>query len=514
MRDSLPEWLQEYGIVLGLDLQGGIHLVYEVDGDKAVEVTVERIASRLINIFKDEKVPGVLVSQEGLNITITPNTEEIYEIVSKQYGNLKIVSRLDESITYTISASEIENIKDQSVDQALETIRNRVDAFGVAEPTIHRQANNEIVIQLPGVKDTERAIELVGTAAILEFKILDSESPIAAQLPVRITASQEAGVLAEFAEKIPADDEILFGRVKSEEVVEDLGNEYRSVYLVKKRAPLTGAFLSEARVEIDNRSSTPAVAISFDSEGSKIFEEVTTNNVNKRLAIVLDENVYSAPNINEPISGGSATISGDFTMEEARDLAIVLRSGSLPAPLKMLQNITVGPSLGKDSIAAGINAGLIGALLVVVFMVIYYKMSGVIANFALVLNIVVLMGILSAFNATLTLPGIAGVILAIGMAVDSNVLMFERIREEMRIGKTPRAAIDSGYDKAFWTIFDSHVTTLITAIVLFQFGTGPIKGFAVTLGVGVFINLFTALIGTKTIFDLITTKYEVKKLSI
>jgi preprotein translocase subunit SecD len=201
-------------------------------------------------------------------------------------------------------------------------------------------------------------------------------------------------------------------------------------------------------------------------------------------------------------------------MQEAKDLAIVLRSGSLPAPLTMLQNVTVGPSLGRDSINAGIKAGLIGALIVIIFMVAYYKLSGVIADFALLLNILYLIGVLSAFNATLTLPGIAGIILAIGMAVDSNVLMFERIREELRLGKTPKAAIDSGYDKAFWTIFDSHVTTLITAIVLFQFGTGPIKGFAVTLGWGVFINLFTALIGTKTIFDLITTKREMKSLSI
>jgi preprotein translocase subunit SecD len=201
-------------------------------------------------------------------------------------------------------------------------------------------------------------------------------------------------------------------------------------------------------------------------------------------------------------------------MEEAKDLAIVLRSGSLPAPLKMLQNVTVGPSLGKDSIDAGIKAGLIGAILVIVFMIVYYKLSGVIADFALVLNIVFLIGALSAFRATLTMPGIAGIILAIGMAVDSNVLMFERMRDELRLGKTPRAAIDSGYDKAFWTIFDSHVTTLITAVVLYEFGTGPIKGFAVTLGVGVFINLFTALIGTKTVFDLITSRREVKKLSI
>jgi preprotein translocase subunit SecD len=288
----------------------------------------------------------------------------------------------------------------------------------------------------------------------------------------------------------------------------------KRLYLLKKQSLMTGEFLTEARVNIDQRYNEPNISIAFNSTGAKLFEQITTNNVNKRLAIILDDNVYSAPNINEPIAGGSAQITGRFTMQEARDLAIVLRSGSLPAPLKMLQNVTVGPSLGKDSIDAGVKAGLIGAILVIIFMIAYYKMSGLIADFALALNIVYLIGVLSAFSATLTLPGIAGIILAVGMAVDSNVLMFERIREELRVGKTPRAAIDSGYDKAFWTIFDSHVTTLITAVVLFQFGTGPIKGFAVTLGWGVFINLFTALVGTKTVFDLITTRSEVKRLSI
>jgi len=283
---------------------------------------------------------------------------------------------------------------------------------------------------------------------------------------------------------------------------------------MKKQSLMTGDLLTEARVNIDQRFNEPYVSISFDSTGAKLFEQITANNVKKRMAIILDGNVYSAPSIQERIAGGNAQITGSFTMQEAKDLAIVLRSGSLPAPLIMLQNVTVGPSLGRDSINAGLNAGLLGALIVILFMVIYYKMSGLIADFALVLNIICLLGVLSAFNATLTLPGIAGVILAIGMAVDSNVLMFERIREELRLGKTPRAAIDSGYDKAFWTIFDSHVTTLITAVVLFQFGTGPIKGFAVTLGWGVFINLFTALIGTKTVFDLIASKREMKELSI
>jgi preprotein translocase subunit SecD len=267
-------------------------------------------------------------------------------------------------------------------------------------------------------------------------------------------------------------------------------------------------------VNIDTRFNEPYVSISFNATGARIFEEVTGANVKKRLAIILDNTVYSAPVIQEKISGGNAQITGTFTTEDAKDLSIVLRSGALPAPLKMLQNVTVGPSLGRDSIEAGKLAGIIGTLAVIVFMIFYYRLSGLIADLALLFNIILLLGAMASLNATLTLPGIAGIILAIGMAVDSNVLMFERMRDELRAGKTPRAAVDSGYHKAFWTIFDSHVTTLITAAVLFQFGTGPIKGFAVTLSLGVAINLFTALIGTKTVFDIINSRREIKSLSI
>jgi preprotein translocase subunit SecD len=507
----LPEGLQKYGIVLGLDLQGGVHLVYEVDGDKAADITIERIASSLTNIFKEEKINTKVAKQDG-SIVVFSEDIKASNMVLQHYPNLQERTRSEGRIVYELDDREISQIKNFAVDQALETIRNRVDQFGVSEPTIHRQSDNEIVIQLPGVKDTKRAIELVGKTAILEFKLVDDESTVAAQLPGTISPDEEAEaeVRKQFADQIPEGDEILFERLKNEKA-QEVG---KRVHLLKKETLMTGEFLTEARVNIDQRYNEPNVSITFNSTGAKLFEQITTNNVNKRLAIILDDNVYSAPNINEPIAGGSAQITGRFTMQEARDLAIVLRSGSLPAPLKMLQNVTVGPALGKDSIDAGVKAGLIGAILVIIFMIAYYKMSGLIADFALALNIVYLIGVLSAFSATLTLPGIAGIILAVGMAVDSNVLMFERIREELRVGKTPRAAIDSGYDKAFWTIFDSHVTTLITAVVLFQFGTGPIKGFAVTLGWGVFINLFTALVGTKTVFDLITTRSEVKRLSI
>lgn len=506
---SLPEWLKGYGLTLGLDLQGGVHLVYEVDGDKAVDITLQRIAGSLTNIFK-EKNMEVKVEKHGLDIAIIPAGDEVKRIVEDNYPNLVLVTRSDKRLLYRLSPKELDRIKDLAVDQALETIRNRIDQYGVKEPTIHRQAANEIVVELPGVRDAERLIDLIEKTALLEFKLLDDESPVAAQLPDSIPPGKEEELIKQYADKIPTDDEILFGR----DVDERTGEVIKRVYLVKKQTLMTGDLLKEARVNIDQRFNEPYVGISFNSAGAKLFEQITANNVKKRLAIILDNNVYSAPVIRERIAGGEAQITGSFTMNEAKDLAIVLRSGSLPAPLRMLQNVTVGPSLGRDSIKAGIKAGIIGAMLVIVFMIGYYKLSGLIADFALILNIIMLLGILSAFGATLTLPGIAGIILAVGMAVDSNVLMFERIREELRVGKTPKAAIDSGYAKAFWTIFDSHVTTIITAVVLFQFGTGPIKGFAVTLGWGVLINLFTALVGTKTVFDLITAKREVKRLSI
>ncbi|NGZ99002.1 MAG: protein translocase subunit SecD, partial [Nitrospira sp. WS110] len=283
--------------------------------------------------------------------------------------------------------------------------------------------------------------------------------------------------------------------------------------VVKKRVMLTGDVLSDARVAI-GQFNDPYVSITFDSKGGQEFERITGENVKKRMAVVLDSTIYSAPVIQERISGGRAQITGTFTTQEANDLAIVLRAGALPAPLKIVQDLTVGPSLGQDSIDKGVRATLIAGILVVVFMVVYYRLSGLIADFALILNLVCLMGALSALTATLTLPGIAGIVLTIGMGVDSNVLIFERIREELRGGKAARSAIDAGYDKALLTIIDSHVTTLITGVALFLFGTGPIKGFAVTLCLGIAINLFTALVGTKVIFDLLHKKQKVEALSI
>jgi preprotein translocase subunit SecD len=378
------------------------------------------------------------------------------------------------------------------VTQAVETIRNRIDQFGVTEPLIQQQGTDEILVQLPGVSDPERAIDLIGKTALLEFKLVDEKVSGAPGTP------------------LPEDDEVLYRRVVDDATGQELDRE---PFVVKKRAMLTGDTLTDARVSID-QFNEPYVAIEFDPVGAEVFGQVTGEHVGERFAIVLDGNVYSAPVIQERIPGGRASITGNFTSAEANDLAIVLRAGALPAPVRILQNVTVGPSLGADSIRAGLTATAIGFVLVVVFMLAYYRLSGLISNLALVLNLVLLMGALGALHATLTLPGIAGILLTIGMGVDSNVLIFERIREELRLGKTVRLAVDQGYDRAFVSIMDAHVTTLITAAVLFLFGSGPVKGFAVTLSLGILINFFTAFVGTKVFFDWMNARRRLEALSI
>jgi len=505
--DPLPKWwtkiLPTEKIHLGLDLRGGMHLLLEVETQKAVESALDKYASDIKEALTKKDIPFKQVervSDGKISVVLADSkaNDRFSQIRADQYGHLKVASfkEQDGKFQYLLemNPNEARSIEDSAVRQGLETIRNRVDQFGVAEPTIVPQGENQILVQLPGIKDPQRAIELIGRTALLEFKLVDEENSL-----------EEA-----LKGNIPPGSEILYQKI----VDKDTGVITRRPYLLKKRALMTGDVLTDARMRIKSDFNEPYVSLDFDSRGARLFDQITAENLKKRLAIVLDNNVYSAPVIQERISGGKAQITGSFTHEEASDLAIVLRAGALPAPVRIIQNVTVGPSLGQDSIDKGIRAAIIGAILVVLFMAVYYRLSGIIADWALVLNIIYLMGALASMRATLTLPGIAGIILAIGMAVDSNVLMFERIREELRLGKTVRAAVDSGYDKALFTIIDSHVTTLITAIVLFQFGTGPIKGFAVTLSLGVIINLFSALIGTKVIFDWINFRKQLKTLSI
>ncbi|HSB44793.1 MAG TPA: protein translocase subunit SecD [Nitrospira sp.] len=516
---ALPGWaksvLPNKGITLGLDLQGGIHMVMEVDEDRAVEIAVDRSVVSLQDMLVDKKIPAESVKRTGpTRITIEFQNADLKAQIQKLIDEFPTFTETDSAgsanmLVWDLRETEAKRIKDSAINQALETIRNRIDQFGVAEPLVQRQGLKQIVVQLPGVKDPKRAKDLIKETALLEFKMLDEENQMKLDLPARISKDKEADVVKQVEGKLPEGDQILFERA----IDKDTGREYRIPYLVKKRVMLTGDVLSDARVSI-GQFNDPYVSITFDAKGGREFERITGDNVKKRMAVVLDNTIYSAPVIQERITGGRAQITGTFSTQEANDLAIVLRAGALPAPLKIIQDLTVGPSLGQDSIEKGVKATLVAGAMVVIFMIIYYRLSGVIADFALVLNLICLMGALSALTATLTLPGIAGIVLTIGMGVDSNVLIFERIREELRSGKAVRLAVDGGYDKALLTIIDSHVTTLITGVALFLFGTGPIKGFAVTLCLGIAINLFTALVGTKVIFDVINQRHKVEQLSI
>jgi SecD/SecF fusion protein len=403
------------------------------------------------------------------------------------------------------------------VTQSLEIIRNRIDQFGVAEPVIIRQGLDEIVVQLPGVKDSKRALGLIGQTAQLEFKLLDEESALDPWQLISQVQSSGKWQMGESRKKLnlalqsqlPQGTEIYFER----NVNPDTGAETKTPILIQSQVMMTGEMVKNAQVRVGGQFNEPYVGLDLTGRGGRIFGQITEKNVGKRFAIILDEVVRSSPVIREKILGGSAQISGNFTYEEATDLAIVLRVGALPAPVEIIQNLTVGASLGKDSIDKGLMSGLLGTVLVLVFMIIYYRLSGVIANFGLVFNIFLLFGGLAALGATLTLPGIAGIILSIGMAVDANVLIFERMREEFAIGKSVKSGVEGGYDKAFWTIIDSQVTTLITALALFLFGTGPIKGFAVTLSLGITFNLVSTLFGTRLVYDILHSKRLLKPIS-
>ncbi|MFA6003587.1 MAG: protein translocase subunit SecD [Elusimicrobiota bacterium] len=389
--------------------------------------------------------------------------------------------------------------------RAIEIIRNRVDQFGVAEPMIVRQGQRWIVIQLPGITNSTQAKELVGKTAMLQFRMVDASDPAQkalgkiAELGVGAFVDQKVSTAA--AKLVPADLELLQGKESS-------------LYLVKKEAALTGAMLETARVETGGDYGMPVVAFKFKPEAATIFSNLTGANVGKHMAIVLDDIVYSAPVIKSRISGGSGIIEGQFTHDVARNLAIVLRAGALPAPVNLIEERTVGPTLGEDSIRSGLTASLIGLALVVMFMLVYYRLSGAVACMALLLNLLYLTACMAYFKSTLTLPGIAGIILSLAMAVDANVLIFERIREELRLGKPVRLAVDQGYDRAFTAIFDGNLTTVLSAVFLFQFGTGPIKGFAVTLVVGLCISMITAIYVTRLVFESYLSANPVEEMSI
>ncbi|MEW6439518.1 MAG: protein translocase subunit SecD [bacterium] len=507
LTDRLPEWWKSHlpaeKVQLGLDLQGGIHLVLEVEAQKAVENTTERSiddmkeALRKKDIFYDriERQGSSQMVIEGVSLS---DRERFDAILAEQFGNLKLFSTTpgDRGVRYVMGLTDRESrqIEEGAVDQALETIQNRIDQYGVAEPTIQRQSDNRILVQLPGVKDPDRAIKLIGQTAVLEFKIVDEEHSLDDALKGNV----------------PEGSEILYERVYEPET-----NRTKKIpLLVKKRTLMTGDVISEARVEMSRQFNQPHVAIRLNSRGSRLFDQIAAENVGKRLAIILDNSVYSAPVIKQERYGGQAVIEGNFTTEEAHDLAIVLRAGSLPAPVEIAEKRAVGPSLGSDSIRQGVISILVGGLLVILFMAVYYRTAGLVADLSLIVNLVMILASLAVLGATLTLPGVAGIVLTLGMAVDANVLIYERMREELRVGKNMRAAVDAGFKRAMLVILDSNITTLVAALVLFQFGTGPVKGFAVTLSIGVFWTVVLAIFFTREIFDYLVLVRRVKTVAI
>ena len=416
------------------------------------------------------------------------------DLVDKSFADLTVSSNTDSSSigpVYSLAykPQELQTIRSNAMDQALETIRNRIDQLGVRETTVAKEGEDEILVQLPGIQDPERAKELIGKTAVLEFKLVDDTNNV-----------QDA-----IKNGPPPGDEILYG-------TSETGG--REPYLVESPVLMTGDVVTDARVRPGARLEGPYVAVELDNRGADIFDAMTSENVGRRLAIVLDNTVYSAPVIKERIPGGHVQITGRFSMDEAHDLAIVLRSGALPAPVEIEEERTVGPSLGRDSIRQGELSFVIGAGAVLIFMALYYSGAGLLADFGLSLNILLLICVMAALGATLTLPGIAGIVLTLGMSVDANVLVNERMREELRNGKSPREAVKLGYERAWSAIRDSNISTFAAGLILFQFGTGPVKGFAVTLCVGVLTGLFSCIVVTRAWYDYRISMRKLTRISV
>jgi len=485
-------------IKLGLDLKGGMHLVFQVVTEDAINIETDMVITDLKEQLKKKNIEFDTITKGETG------QFSIQRINPAQRGQIRDLlddfkswkyDVNDDTVILTLKASQKKYIKDRSVKKAVETLRNRVDEFGVAEPVIQRQGltGDRIIVELPGVEDEERVMNIIKTTALLEWKLV-----IAGPAPDRET------LLKDYEGEVPEGMEILKGDPKRTE---------GGYYLVNSVAPITGEDLTNARRSFDEWNS-PAVSFTLHSKAGNKFYKFTSENLEKPLCIVLDGRIQSVANIKDRIRD-SGIIHGQFTVEEAEDLALILRAGHLPATIKLLENRNIGPSLGADSIRKGLSATIMALILILIFMVFYYRLSGFNAIVALFLNIIILMGVLSYFKARLTLPGIAGIILTIGMAVDANVLVFERIREELAKGKGVLIAIPTGFARAFRTILDANMTTIIAAIFLFQFGTGPIKGFAVTIIIGISASMFTAVFVSRIIFELVLPKGKKReKLSI
>ncbi|MGC2854088.1 protein translocase subunit SecD [Novispirillum sp. DQ9] len=471
-RDDLPEWWQP--VTLGLDLQGGSHLLLEVGVDAVVAEQTASLLEAARTGLREARVRYLdLAAQDGAVTVRIPDAaerEQAREVLRKLDGGVQITDGEDGRYTVGYSEAVREERVRSAVQRSIEIVRRRVDELGTREPTIQRQGEQRIIVEVPGLDDPERLKRLIGQTAQLNFHLIDHTADVEDALRGRVPPGSRLMAAAP-------------------------SNPGPSQYVVRRRIEVAGERLTDAQVSFQDNQ--PVVSFRFDTVGGRQFGRATQENVGRQLSIVLDNQVISAPVIREPILGGSGIISGSFSTQEAQDLALLLRAGALPAPLTILEERTVGPGLGADSIQAGAFASALGMVLVVIFMVLAYGRFGVYANIALVLNLCMLLGALSVFGATLTLPGIAGIVLTVGMAVDANVLIFERIREEVRNGRTVFNAAETGFRQAMKTIIDSNITTLAAAVLLFSFGSGPVRGFAVTLGFGILTSMFTAVMVTR-----------------
>ena len=488
MVQSWPKWAQRH-VVLGLDLQGGSHILLEVDSAAVRKEKLESLRDDVRRVLRDARVgyTGLVVRGNSVEVRIREGSnfdqavEKLRELSQPIGGvlgsstgqrSLNVTTEPGNLVRLTVTEPALTERIRQSVEQSIQIIERRVNELGTVEPLIQRQGVDRILVQVPGLQDPTRLKELLGKTAKLDFRMVDVSMPAEQALQGRV----------------PPDDEILYSSTQP-----------RTPYLVEKRILVSGADLTDAQPGFDQRTNEPVVNFRFNTSGARKFAQVTQENVGKPFAIILDNQVISAPVIREPILGGSGQISGSFTVQSANDLAILLRAGALPAPLTIIEERTVGPGLGQDSIAKGKLSSYVGAAMVIIFMLATYGLFGLFANIAVAINVAMIFGVLSLLNATLTLPGIAGIVLTVGIAVDSNVLIYERIREEVRGGRTPINAIDAGFTRALATILDSNITTFIAAAVLFYIGTGPVRGFAVTLGIGIITTVFTAFTLTRLI---------------
>ncbi|MCU7920574.1 MAG: protein translocase subunit SecD [Candidatus Thiodiazotropha sp. (ex Epidulcina cf. delphinae)] len=511
---DLPDWLRGVGaepMYLGLDLRGGIHVLIDVDMEAAIEQAAERYSSDIRTLLREKRVRYVRISRDNDLVNVKFNTadkrDQAAEMIGNEFRSLNLES-VDEAeaffVRVTLSPTEKQEVRKFALQQNITTLRNRVNALGVSEPLIQQQGVRRIVVQLPGAQDPAKLKEILGATATLEYRLADTEHSVEDAVNGRI----------------PPGSNLYYER-------------NGDPVLLKKRVIVTGNQIVDASSGLDQRSGQPAVFVSLDGVGAKRMRRMTNENVGKPMAVVFIENrtttrmvdgkpvkvkrkveeVISIANILEPF-GRRFQTTGLDTTEEARDLALLLRAGALAAPIEIVEERTIGPSLGQDNIDQGFMSVMIGLALVMVFMAFYYRVFGLVADMALVMNLVLIVSILSMLQATLTLPGIAGIVLTVGMAVDANVLIFQRIREEIANGNSPQASIQAGYEKAFSTIIDANITTLIAATVLFSFGTGPIKGFAVTLAIGILTSMFTAIIGTRAVINLIYGRKRVKALAV